>query len=122
VTYLLDTNGVSDLVQRRRVIAWLPVPSFEAKYFSGLPDFPEAGGARSWKKPAASSWMRSPANLSRSGQATFMLPLSWPASGVVSRWTKTTTGWLRRRSPSGTLVSRDVDFGGIDGRALVALR
>jgi hypothetical protein len=95
---------------------------FEAKYFSELQDFREAGGAQSWKRPAASFWVPCAANLSRNGQATITRQLSWLANSAASLWTKTTSGWPATALALGaTLITRDSDFGGIDGLAVVAL-
>ena len=115
MTYLLDTNAISELMraapqvenwmagldQGDRVVTCMIVRGeISAKYCSGLPDFREADGARSWRRPAASFWILCTANQSRNGQATFTWQLSWLANSAASPWTKTTYGWLRRRSLS----------------------
>src|ERR1039458_3070370 len=85
---------------RAEMTAWLAVRSLAAKYFSGLPDCQQVDGARSWKRPAASSWRSFAANRSRSERRTFTQPSNWLGNSAASPWTKTTCGWPRRRSPS----------------------
>ena len=103
MTYLLDTNAISDLMRAApRIENWLAgldqadrvvtCTIIRGEILFGIARLPAVDGARSWKRLAINSCLRCAAKRSRNGQPTFTRHLSSPAGSAASRWTKTICG------------------------------
>ena len=108
MTYLLDTNAISDLMRASpRIENWMADWTLrigssyarlcEVKHSSGFPGSRRAGGGRSWNRPGISSWRPFGANRSRKKQVIFTLSPNSLVVSAGSHWMRTISGWPPRR-------------------------
>lgn len=134
MTYLLDTNAISDLMRAApRIENWMAgleqgdhvvtCTIVRGEILFGIARLPPGRRRTELEETGRQFLATVRCEPVRERAGDFYAALSRPANSAASRWTITICGWPRRRSPSGRRWSPATAISeGIDGLPVVALQ